>query len=151
MATTIKEEYFYYENGAYELKQKTMIEENATVAKTEKIYRSITGPISRKEVAKMVENIDLNSPDWEEEMKAILGRHQFIVHGINSTSQKPESKIGMTKAAYISSYFNWKSAVALAASAAAFLTPGIIRTYFPATAKALHLPEAKDNQNIVSY
>lgn len=113
--------YHYYSNGAFELKDRTKISETGLVT-TEKVQRKITGPIPRQDIAKLVEHIDPNSPTWQQEMEAVLTNEQFIVCKINdeetnSDEHAPKPEMGMTKMAYIKSYFTLNTLTKVAAGA----------------------------------
>lgn len=148
--SVVNKSYYNYSNGSYELKQYDEIPEAAASAKTEIISRSMLGPIPREDVAQLVEHIDLKSPTWEKEMKAVLGQHQFVVVGINSHIEAKQ-EIGMSKMTYAQTYLNWKTAVSVFTSAALFISPGIVQNYFPNAAEYLGLPEWNNDQNIISY
>ncbi len=150
-ASIINQNCYYYSNGSYERKNATFLEENSTVAKTANFPRSIHGPIPREELRKLVEHIDLDSPDWEKEIKEALANQQFVVDGINSESEQQPNQIGMTKQSYIQSYCNWTTASTTAMLLTTFFTPAIIKKYLPGVSEALRLPSYQENQNIVSY
>jgi hypothetical protein len=152
MTTNIDKSYYAYSNGVYELKTITKTSENMPVAKTEIVSRRITGPIPRKEIAKWVEHIDLNSPNWQKEMQEALSKEQFIVEGINADVQlNPAQEVGMTKTAYLRSYFTLNTASAAAASVLTFFSPAIIAKYCPAVATHLHLSPYEENKNMALY
>jgi hypothetical protein len=149
--STVKN-YYAYNNGAYEIKDSTTVSDNSPIAKTEKISRKITGPIPREELAKLVEHIDLNDNKWQEKMHEVLSKEQFIVEGIHADfPANSVHEMGMTKTAYVKSYFTWKTASVVAASAFTFFVPSMLAKYVPDAASALQLPPFKEEDGFVSY
>ncbi len=155
MATNVNKSYYVYNNGAYELQHATTIPENSKIAKSETFLRRITGPIPREDVCRLVEHINLDSSNWEEQMKKVLSEHGFIVTGINSElpiqgNSNPE--LGMTVSSYVKSYFNGWTLLGIAASASLFLAPGLTAKYFQPIAVQLKLPDYDEAaENIASY
>lgn len=155
MSVQIKKEYYVYSNGVNELKSITQVPENGTIAKTEAVLRSITGPVPREDLYKLVQQIPLQDPNWQAQMEEILSQQQFVVKGIHANFPlTPAPELSMGISGYVKSYFNWKTAGIAAASACAFVAPSLVASYSPKLAEWLHLPAPEatdDKKGILMY
>lgn len=125
--TIVSRDYWYYTNGAYELKSTTDSNRCTTQMK-----RNISGPIPPNELYPLVRWIDPDSATWQDAMMASLARHHFNTQNIlaNYGTGKEVGFILKSKAYWVSVLKKAGIAVVIIAKVCAAVALVVITCYF---------------------